>query len=123
MGQTQVIAFRRYGKRIVAVFENPRFRGAETGAAASPDFATSIVWMGEVAATLPDGRLLVHLSGFLTTDVIGIADSLNQSTDMFGVGGGQGAGKGFKLDQKIERSRFGVGEGFSMLIRLVTIIS
>jgi hypothetical protein len=100
VGQTQVIAFRRYGKKIAAVFENPRFRGAETGTAASPDFATSIAWMGDVAATLPDGRLVVDLSGFLTADAIGIVDSLNQSTDTFGVGGGQGAGKGFKLDDK-----------------------
>ncbi|HSN00027.1 MAG TPA: zinc-dependent metalloprotease [Rudaea sp.] len=101
VGKTQILAFRRYGKKIAAVFENPRFRGAETGTAASPDFATSIVWMGDIAATLPDGRLVVDLSGFLTTDVIGIADSLNQSSDTFGVGGGQGSGKDFKLDAKL----------------------
>ncbi|MBU6199299.1 MAG: zinc-dependent metalloprotease [Xanthomonadaceae bacterium] len=101
VGKTQILAFRRYGKKIAAEFENPRFRGAETGTAASPDFATSIVWMGDVAATLPDGRVVVDLSGFLTADAIGIADSLNQSRDTFGVGGGQGAGKGFKLDEKL----------------------
>lgn len=101
VGQTQILAFRRYGKKIAAVFENPRFRGAETGTAASPDFATSIAWMGDVAAILPDGRIVVDLSGFLTTDAVGIADSLNQSADTFGVGGGQGAGKGFMLDEKL----------------------
>ena len=101
LGQTQIIAFRRYGNKIAAVIENPRFRGAETGDAASPDFATSIVWMGDIAATLPDGRVVVDLSGFLTTDVIGIVDSLDQSADTFGVGGGQGAGKGFALDAKL----------------------
>ena len=101
VGKTQILAFRRYGKKIAAEFENPRFRGAETGTGASPDFATSIVWMGDVAATLPDGRLVVDLSGFLTADAIGIADSLNQSSDTFGVGGGQGASKGFKLDEKL----------------------
>ena len=100
VGNTQILAFRRYGKKIAVVFENPRFHGAATGAAASPDFATSIAWMGDIAATLPDGRLVVDLSGFLTTDAIGIADSLDQGTDTFGVGGGQGAGKGFKLDEK-----------------------
>ncbi|HET9190093.1 MAG TPA: DUF5117 domain-containing protein, partial [Rudaea sp.] len=100
VGNTQILAFRRYGKKIAAVFENPRFRGATTGADPSPDFATSIAWMGDVAATLPDGRLVVDLSGFLTADAIGIADSLDQGTDTFGVGGGQGAGKGFKLDEK-----------------------
>ncbi len=101
VGQTQLIAFRRYGKKIAAVFENPRFRGAQTGGAASPDFATSIVWMGDIATTLPDGRMVVDISGFLTTDTIGIVDSLDQSADTFGVGGGQGAGKGFALDAKL----------------------
>jgi len=101
IGNTQILAFRRYGKKIAAVFENPRFRGAETGAAASPDFATSIAWMGDIVATLPDGRMVVDLSGFLTSDVIGIADALDQNGDTFGVGGGQGAGKGFKLDDKL----------------------
>jgi hypothetical protein len=100
VGNTQILAFRRYGKKIAAVFENPRFRAAATGAAASPDFATSIAWMGDVVATLPDGRLVVDLSGFLTADAIGIADALDQGTDTFGVGGGQGAGKGFKLDER-----------------------
>lgn len=101
VGQTQVLAFRRYGNKIAAVFENPRFRAAAAGAGASPDFATSIAWMGDVAATLSDGRVVVDLSGFLTRDAIGIVDSLNQSTDTFGVGGAQGAGKGFALDAKL----------------------
>jgi hypothetical protein len=101
VGNTQILAFRRYGNKVAAVFENPRFHGAETGAAPSPDFATSIVWMGDIAATLPDGRMVVDLSGFLTSDVVGIADSLDQSVDTMGVGGAtQGAGKGFKLDAK-----------------------
>lgn len=99
IGRTQILAFRRYGSRIAVVFENPRFRGAETGASASPDFATSIAWMGNIADNLPDGGAIVDISGFLASDVIGIADSLDQSVDTFGVGGGaQGAGKGFKLD-------------------------
>ncbi|MBS0569174.1 MAG: zinc-dependent metalloprotease [Proteobacteria bacterium] len=101
VSNTQLLAFRRYGKQIAAVFENPRFRGAATGSAASPDFATSIAWMGDVAATLPDGRVVVDLSSFLTADTIGIVDSLDQSTDTFGVGGGQGGGKGFALDAKL----------------------
>lgn len=102
IGKTQIIAFRRYGKKIAAVFENPRFRGAETGSAASPDFATSIVWMGDIAATLPDGRIVVGLTGFLTSDVIGIADALDQSGDTMGTGdAAQGAGKGFARDDKL----------------------
>lgn len=102
IGNTQIIAFRRYGNKIAVVFENPRFRGAETGGTPSPDFATSIVWMGDIAATLPDGRMVVDLSGFLTSDVIGIADALDQSGDTMGTGdAAQGAGKGFVRDEKL----------------------
>lgn len=102
IGKTQIIAFRRYGKKIAAVFENPRFRGAETGGEASPDFATSIVWTGDIAATLPDGRMVVDLSDFLASDVIGIADALDQNSDTMGTGdAAQGAGKGFARDAKL----------------------
>jgi hypothetical protein len=98
VGTTQLLAFRRYGKKIAAVFENPRFQPADSGTSTSPDFVTSIVWMGDIAATLPDGTMVVDLSGFLTTDTLGIANSLDQSGDTFGVGTVQGAGKGFALD-------------------------
>ncbi len=100
VGNTQVLAFRRYGNKVAAVFENPRFRAAGTGDTASPDFATSIAWMGEIATTLPDGRIVIDLSGFLASDTLGIAQSLDQSSDTFGVGGSQGAGSGFTLDDK-----------------------
>lgn len=99
VGSTQVLAFRRYGNKMAAVFENPRFRAA--GTASSADFVTSIVWMGDIAATLPDGRMVVDLSGFLDTDTLGIGSSLDQSGDTFGVGDAQGAGKGFELDAKL----------------------
>lgn len=102
VGTTQVLAFRRYGNKMAAVFENPRFRAAGAGDASSRDFVTSIVWMGDIAATLADGSTVVDLTGFLTADTLGIASSLDQSDDTFGVGsGGQGAGKGFILDPKL----------------------
>jgi hypothetical protein len=101
IGNTQILAFRRYGNKIAAVFENPRFRAAGGADAASPDFATSIVWMGDIAATYPGGRMLVDLSGFLSTDVLGIARALDQSDDTFGVGGGKGAGKEFAIDDTL----------------------
>ena len=100
VGTTQVLAFRRYGNKMAVVFENPRFRAAAT-ATSSPDFVTSIVWMGDIASTLPDGRMVVDISGFLTTDTLGIAASLDQSGDTFGVGAGQGAGKAFELNPKL----------------------
>ncbi len=108
VGRTQLIAFRRYGKKLAAVFENPRFRAAGEGATPSPDFATSIVWMGDIATTLPDGSIVVDISGFLAADTLGIAQSLDQSGDRFGTGGGaQGAGKGFTLDAKLSAADAG----------------
>lgn len=105
IGATQVLAFRRIGKKVAVQFENPRFRA--TGAdpldpKGSADFATSIVWMGDVVTTLPDGGIVVDMSDFLTEDMVGIADSLNQSSDTAGTGGApQGAGKGFRRDAKL----------------------
>lgn len=105
LGDTQIIAFRRIGKKIAAQFENPRFRaaGAATNdAAGSADFATSTVWIGDIAETLPDGRIVVDLSSFFQSDAAGIATSLNQSADSFGIGtGAQGAGSGFRLVEKL----------------------
>jgi len=101
IGRTKLIAFRRYGKKIAAVYENPRFRAANDGARPSPDFATSVVWMGDIAATLPDGQIVVDLSGFLTADTLGIAKSLDQNGNQIGGGDPVGAGKGFALDTKL----------------------
>jgi hypothetical protein len=100
----QIIAFRRIGKKMAIQFENPRFRA--TGAApldptGSVDFAISTVWMGDIAATLPDGSIVVDLSDFLTSDFVGIAASLNQSTDTFGTGDQQGGGKGFHREARL----------------------
>lgn len=105
IGTTQVLAFRRIGKKVAAQFDNPRFRA--TGAdpldpSGSADFATSVVWMGDVAATLSDGSIVVDLSDFLIEDMVGIADSLNQTRDTVGTGDApQGAGKGFHRDAKL----------------------
>lgn len=108
IGNTQVVAFRRIGRKVAAIFENPRFRA--TGAdpldpAGSSDFATSIVWMGDVVATLPDGSIVIDISDFLIEDVVGIADSLNQSVDTLGTNDApQGAGKGFHREARLSAS-------------------
>ena len=39
-------------------------------------FAYSTIWMGDIAAETPDGRLLVDLASFLTRDEMGIAQAL-----------------------------------------------
>ena len=80
VGDTQVLAFRRLGKKVVAEFENPRFRaeGAPPAeqTAAREAFSPSTVWAGDIVAEGADGRLLVDISSFLTRDVMGAVDSL-----------------------------------------------
>ncbi|HEX4735993.1 MAG TPA: zinc-dependent metalloprotease [Allosphingosinicella sp.] len=79
---SRLLVFRRIGRKVVAEIENPRFRAA----GASPDvqegvrhsFATSTIWMGDVAAEQPDGSLLVDISSFLTRDDMNIAGALKQ---------------------------------------------
>jgi len=102
VGDTQILAFRRIGKKVIAQFENPRFRSPGGVGIPSGDFATSIVWTGDVTATLPDGAIVIDIASFLTADRLGIAKSLGQEGDTVGAGDApQGAGKGFKLDDKL----------------------
>ncbi|WP_454882863.1 zinc-dependent metalloprotease [Sphingomonas oryzagri] len=102
VGDTQILAFRRLGKKMVAQFENPRFRSPAGPGASSSDFATSVVWTGDVVATQPDGSIVVDIASFLTADRLGVAKSLGQEGDAMGTGdAAQGAGKGFKLDDKL----------------------
>jgi hypothetical protein len=79
----EVLAFRRIGRKVLAEFENPRFRAtgapAAEQAAARDSFAFSTVWAGDVAAEAPDGRLLVEVSSFLTRDSAGVVDRLKQA--------------------------------------------
>lgn len=81
-GPTQILAFRRIGKKVAIVFENPRFRAtaapAAEQAAARDSFAVTTAWMGEIAATNPDGSLVVDLAPFLTRDTLGIANALKE---------------------------------------------
>jgi hypothetical protein len=79
---SRLLVFRRIGKKIVAEIENPRFRASGASAAEQEgvrqSFATSTIWMGDVAAEQPDGRLLVDISTFLTRDDVNIAGALKQ---------------------------------------------
>lgn len=83
IGPTNILAFRRIGKRIIAEFENPRYRATagspEEQAAARDAFVGSSVWAGEVIATAPDGAVLVDISSFVTRDAHGIVPSLARS--------------------------------------------
>ena len=93
VGETQVLAFRRIGKKVAAVFENPRFRGA---GARSPDFATSVVWMKDADRIMPDGAMVVDIASFLVSDAAGIASGLAQEDAVDGIT--RGVGRGFRLD-------------------------
>ncbi len=81
-GETQLLAFRRMGRKIVAEFENPRFRAtggtAAEQLAARQSFATSTAWVGDVAAALPDGSVVVDLAPFLLRDAMGVVASLKR---------------------------------------------
>lgn len=88
VGPEQILAFRRIGKKIAVTFENLRFRatgdaGVQAGARTS--FPFSVVAMLDVVATAADGALTVDIAPFLTRDMLGIADALNEG------------GKGFRL--------------------------
>ncbi len=95
VGGTRILAFRRLGKKIAALYENPRFRVAGAPGARSQDFATSTLWMGDIARTLPDGSVVVDIAPFLLNDVTGIVAGLAQETAVDGFVRGPGQ---FRLD-------------------------
>jgi len=98
VGRTQVLSFRRLGRKIAAVFENPRFRAGGAADAASPDFASSTVWMTDVVATLPGGAVVIDIASFLLNDSVGVAAGLAQenAVDNFVRGPGQ-----FRLEKTL----------------------
>lgn len=81
-GPTQLVAFRRIGPKLVIQFENPRFRATDAPAAEQAavrdSFAVTTAWAGDIAQTLPDGRIVVDIAPFLARDMAGIATRLEQ---------------------------------------------
>ncbi|QKS01668.1 DUF5117 domain-containing protein [Sphingomonas sp. CL5.1] len=81
LGQTQIVVFRRVGKRVLAMFENTRFRALSGDAgeerAVEASFAPSVVWSGDLTDA-PDGSVSFDLSGFLLRDAIDIAGRLKR---------------------------------------------
>jgi hypothetical protein len=79
---SRLLVFRRIGKKVVAEIENPRFRasgGSVTEqAGVRRSFATSTIWVGEVAGEQPGGGFLVDLAGFLVRDDLGLARALKE---------------------------------------------
>ncbi len=88
VGDTQLLAFRRLGRKVAVVFENPRYRSsgdARERRGARVDFPFSTVAMLDVASVAADGAVTVDLAPFLVRDTMRLADRLNA------------AAKGFKL--------------------------
>jgi hypothetical protein len=81
MGRTQVLAFRRIGRKVAVIFENPRFRAdggspeEQNGVATSFAFVTAA--MLDIATTKPDGSLVVDLAPFISSDVMNVAGMIN----------------------------------------------
>lgn len=90
VGSTELLVFRRYGKKIAVQFENPRYRSTvgepAEKAGARDSFAISTIWMGDIVSTEADGRVVVDIAPFLTRDIMGVAGRL-----------AEGGGKGYKL--------------------------
>ena len=80
IGATNILAFRRIGKRVVAEFENPKYvapsGSPEEQAAARDALVVSTVWAGDAVATDVDGAVLVDIAGFLTRDAHGLVEGL-----------------------------------------------
>ena len=79
---SRLLVFRRIGRKVVAEIENPRFRASGQGADEQEGvrhaFATSTIWMGDIASETADGRLIVDISSFLTRDDLNIARALRE---------------------------------------------
>lgn len=102
MGRTQVLAFRRIGKKVAVIFENPRFR-AEGGSpeeqnGVKTSFAFVTAAMLDIAGTKPDGSLVVDLAPFISSDVMNVAGMINGGeAGGFPEGTQIATGTGFKL--------------------------
>ncbi|MFT3977121.1 MAG: DUF5117 domain-containing protein, partial [Sphingomonas bacterium] len=81
LGQTQIIVFRRVGKKVFAAFENTRFRALSGDAgeerAVADSFAPSVIWAGD-ATDLPDGGVSLDISGLLLRDAMNLAARLKR---------------------------------------------
>ncbi|PZR35182.1 zinc-dependent metalloprotease [Caulobacter segnis] len=82
-GETQIIAFRRVGGKVLAQFENWGFSAArgslDERKAVAESFPISTVWSGDVAAEAADGGLLVDVTSFLVRDAQGVAKTLKRT--------------------------------------------
>lgn len=75
-----LIAFRRYGGKVVAEKENWNYQTATDNPleqrAVRESFARSFLWSGDIIAESEDGALLVDLSSFLIRDALNVRGTL-----------------------------------------------
>ena len=78
--RTELIAFKREGKRVIAELQNTHFRAGDGAPdevqAVRESFPPSTVWSGAIVAEGADGTLLVDVSSFLTRDAFGSVEML-----------------------------------------------
>ncbi|PHY18071.1 zinc-dependent metalloprotease [Caulobacter sp. BP25] len=81
-GDTQVLVFRRVGKKVLIAFENYGFRAVDGGAeevrTVQDSFPASVVWSGDVVADTPDGGFTVDIASFLLRDAFDITSALKR---------------------------------------------
>ena len=79
LGKTQIVVFRKAGNRIIAEFENVRFRALNGDAgeeqAVRDSFSASPVWSGEILRE-DAGGIVVDLGSFLLRDAFNVAGRL-----------------------------------------------
>jgi hypothetical protein len=82
-GETQVLVFRRVGKKVLIEFENYGFRAVagslEEQRTVRDSFPSSVVWSGDVAGEAPDGGFSVDIASFLLRDAFDVVAALKRS--------------------------------------------
>ncbi len=77
-----IVAFRRYGNKIIAEQENWNYRASANNPlekkAVEQSFARSFIWSGEITAEGPDGELLVDFQSFVLRDAMDVLGTLQR---------------------------------------------
>ncbi len=75
-----IVAFRRYGDKIIAEQENWNYRASANNPlekkAVEQSFARSFIWSGDIIAEGPDGELLVDFQSFVLRDALDVVGTL-----------------------------------------------
>jgi hypothetical protein len=82
-GETQVLSFKRAGRKVLAELQNNHFRAGDGNPdevrAVHESFPPSTIWSGDIQAVGPNGELLVDITSFLTRDTFGVVEALRDA--------------------------------------------